>query len=97
MVHEPLGVEEIGEDTHSRTSSRPVFLSRLQVLDIHVRLAVLNEKLDNVLQDRDTVDAHTKAIHELQLFQAKAQTWAAVAGVVWSLVLALIGAGVFFR
>lgn len=85
--------EEEGEGARAR----PGFLSHASVRDIHVRLAVLSEKLDRLLEDRKTLEEHDDRITSLEHFQARSQTWAQVAGAIFSIALAAIGAGVFWH
>lgn len=77
--------------------ARPGFLSQASLRDIHVRLAVMGEKLDRLLEDRKTLEEHDDRLTSLEHFQARSQTWAQVAGAIFSIALAAIGAGVFWH
>jgi hypothetical protein len=79
-------------------SPRPALLSSEELRGIHVKLAVLGEKMDRVLEDRARIvkleekieEKIEERISELERFNSQIKVWGIVGGAAWSLILTLI-------
>lgn len=69
---------------------RPILLSGEELRGIHIKLAVLSEKLDRMLEDRARVTALEDKVTELEKGAAQLKVWGIVGGGLWSLILTLI-------
>ena len=74
----------------ARRQRHSTFIHREEIRDLHVKLALLSQKLDAVLEERSRVDQLVSRVHSLELFKAQMQVWGFVGGGLWSLALTLI-------
>jgi len=84
-------------DANTRRGHYPAWVSPGTVRDIHVKLAVVSEKIDRLLEDRKTLGDHDDRLTSLELFAAETKTWAKVVGALFSIALAFIGAGLLWK
>ncbi|MEW6121302.1 MAG: hypothetical protein AB1698_01715 [Pseudomonadota bacterium] len=85
------------ETEQEASPSRGYRASPIAIRNLEITVAVIGEKIDQLLQDRSAVKDLDDRLHVLELAQARAETWGKVAGIIFTIALTVLGTGVFFK
>lgn len=81
--------DDLLAEAQKRVRSATV-IKRDELLDLHLQLGLLGQKLDSLIADGKRIDCLAERVQQLELFKAQMQVWGIVAGGLWTLILTFI-------